>query len=147
MDSDQEDSMEFDGNMQSQSTEKWNPLTYAMYNGNLPLIECLLSRSESNTQRLLKIPGLFKTQEINKLFPFIAALRHGQLDMFKFFYEKLAYVYCKEETVVSLFRLLAKREQNDLVGFLVSSNSTKTLFSSMSYSYRAEFIDTILGIK
>lgn len=35
----------------------------------------------------------------------------------------------------------------ELVSFLIKSKATQTLFLSMSYSYRAEFIDHILQIK
>jgi hypothetical protein len=34
-----------------------------------------------------------------------------------------------------------------MVNYFFSSRSTKTLFYSMSYSYRGEFIDNILQIK
>ena len=53
------ESMKFNG--LSQSTEKWNPLTFAVYNGNLDLVKYILSKSLGNTRRILKIPGIFKT--------------------------------------------------------------------------------------
>ena len=52
------DTMQFNG--LSQSTEKWNPLTFAIYSGNLELVKFIVSKSLGNTKRLLKIPGLFK---------------------------------------------------------------------------------------
>lgn len=67
--------------------------------------------------------------------------------MFKYFWEEMDYVYCNEETFESLFRLLARREKPDLVLFLLSSKATATLFLSMSYSYRLEYISDILQIK
>lgn len=74
-----DDSMDINESMQfnglSQSTEKWNPLTFAIYSGNLELIKFIINKSTGNTKRLLKIPGLFKTQEISRLFPFVMALR------------------------------------------------------------------------
>jgi hypothetical protein len=61
----QEDSMDFNDTLKfcglSQSTEKWNPLTFAVYNGNLDLVTYILSKSHGNTKRLMKIPGIFKT--------------------------------------------------------------------------------------
>lgn len=139
------ESMQFNG--LSQSTEKWNPLTFAVYAGNLELIKFIVSKSVGNTKRLLKIPGIFKTQEISRLFPFIIAMRYNSQSMFKFFWEELAYVYNNEETFESLFRLLAKREQSEMVGFFLKSKSTKTFFLSMSYAYRTEFLDHVLQIK
>lgn len=94
----------------SQSTEKWSPVTFAIYNGNLDLIKFLLKQQTGNTARLLKIPGIFKAQEVSRLFPFIIALRHTDVSMFQYFWDDLAYVYANEDCFESLFRLLAKRE-------------------------------------
>jgi len=131
----------------SQSTEKWNPLTFAIYNGNLELIKFLLQQQSGNTKRLLKIPGIFKAQEISRLFPFVIALRMNDVAMFQFFWNDLAYVYATEECFENLFRLLAKREQSDMMSFFLRCRATRTLYLSMSYSYRAEFVDHILDIK
>jgi len=109
-----EDSMDFNESMQfnglSQSTEKWNPLTFAIYAGNLDLIKYIIKKAVGNTKRLVKIPGIFKAQEISRLFPFITALRHNDQAMFKYFWEELDYVYSNEETFESIFRILAKTE-------------------------------------
>lgn len=74
------DSMQFNG--LSQSTEKWNPLTFAIYSGNLELIKYIISKTPGNIARLLKIPGIFKTQEVSRLFPFIMAMRYNNQKMF-----------------------------------------------------------------
>lgn len=42
-------------------TNKWNPMTFAIYNGNLDLIKYLIQISLSNTKKLIKVPGLFNT--------------------------------------------------------------------------------------
>ena len=60
----------------SQSTEKWNPLTFAVYSGNIELIKHLLSKPIGNHKRLLKLPGIFKTQLVSKLFPFIVGMNN-----------------------------------------------------------------------
>lgn len=76
--SNRDDSMEFgDCSSLSQTTEKWNPLTFAVYSGNLPLIKFIISRSSGHLRKMLKIPGIFKTQEISRLFPFIMAIRYN----------------------------------------------------------------------
>ena len=67
--------------------------------------------------------------------------------MFKYFWEELDYVYSNEETFESIFRLLAKAEQSELVNIFLSSKPTKTFYLSMSYAYRTEFLDHVLSIK
>ena len=44
-----------------QGTEKWNPLTFAIYVGNLDLVKHLLAKDIGNHKRVLKLPGIFKT--------------------------------------------------------------------------------------
>lgn len=146
-----EDSMEFGGSLNdfnsaglSSSTEKWNPLTFAIFNGNLELVRYIISKCHGNSKQLVKLPGLFKTQEISRLYPFIMALNSNNIEMFKFFWEEMAYVFCTEDTFESMFRLLARKEKPELVTYLLKSESTMTLFLSMSYSYRLEFINHIL---
>jgi hypothetical protein len=56
--------------------------------------------------------------------------------MFQYFWEKISYVYASEETFDSLLRLMVKREKSDLISFLFKSKATKTLFLSMSFSYK-----------
>lgn len=75
------------------------------------------------------------------------AIRNNNIDLFKFFWEELSFVYCNEETFVSLFRMLARKEKPELISYLLKAESTITLFLSMSYSYRQEFINDILQIK
>jgi hypothetical protein len=52
------DTMQFNG--LSHTTEKWNPLIFAIYAGNLELVKFIIQKQLGNTKRLLKIPGLFK---------------------------------------------------------------------------------------
>ena len=128
----------------SQSTEKWNPLNFAIYSGNLDLIRFIINKAVGETKRLIKIPGIFKSQEISRLFPFIISLKHDNQQMFKFFWEELDYIYSNEETFESVFRLLAKFEQSELVNVFLNSRPTKILYLSMSYAYRTEFLDHVL---
>jgi hypothetical protein len=72
-----EDSMDFNDTQLSQSTDKWNPLTFAIYSGNLDLIKFIITKSIGETKRIIKIPGIFKTQEVSRLFPFIISLKHS----------------------------------------------------------------------
>jgi hypothetical protein len=55
------------------------------------------------------------------MYPFIMAMRHDNTEMFKYFWEEMAYVYAQENTFESLFRLLAKKEKPDLISYLLSS--------------------------
>jgi ankyrin repeat protein len=116
-----QDSLNDSFNGLSQTTDKWNPLTFAVYSGNLELIKCIISKTQGNCKRMLKIPGIFKSQEVSRLFPFIMAIRHNNLEMFKFFWEDLAFVYSNEDTFDRLFRLLAKHEKPDLISYLLGS--------------------------
>ena len=75
------------------------------------------------------------------------ALRQNNVPMFKYFWDDLSFVYCDEVIFQNLFRTLAKREQSEMINYYLSNRSTKTLFYSMSYSYRSEFIDNVLQIK
>ena len=75
------------------------------------------------------------------------ALKHSSQKMFQFFWEELGYVYNNESTFDCLFRLLARREQSDMVSIFLSSRATKTFFLSMSYAYRTEFLENALQIK
>lgn len=69
------------------------------------------------------------------------------MEMFYYFWSELDFIYGNEETFEILFRQLAKREQTELISFFMRSRTTKTMFLSMSYSYRIDFIDHILQIK
>ena len=40
--------MEFGIGDEEQSTEKWNPLTFAVYSGNLPLIKLIVNNNIGN---------------------------------------------------------------------------------------------------
>jgi hypothetical protein len=84
---------------------------------------------------------------VSRLFPFVIALRNNNIQMFKYFWDNLSYVYCNEQTFEGLFRMLAKREKSELVSYFLGSPSTKTLFLAMSYSYRSEFVEHALQIK
>jgi hypothetical protein len=53
---------------------KWNPVTFALYNGNFELLKYLINTSVCNTKKLLKIPGFYNTQMINRIFPFVVSL-------------------------------------------------------------------------
>jgi ankyrin repeat protein len=71
----------------------------------------MVEQSVGNTQRLLKMPSSFKSKEVNRLLPFIVAIRQNNMDMFRYFWDQLGYVYCKEDNFHSLLRILAKRDR------------------------------------
>ena len=109
--------------MEKFKTNKWNPLTFAVFNGNLELIKHILSISMTNTKKLLKIPGMFNTQQLRWLFPFIVALQKGNQELFTYFWEDLSYLW-NEDTFDILFKLLAKKDCSDYVTFLFRSKTT-----------------------
>ena len=79
-----EDSEELKNQMQA----KWHPLTHAIYNGNLDLIKYLFSECKVNGKKAIKVPGLFSTNEVNKLFPFYVALSTNNEEMFNYFWNE-----------------------------------------------------------
>lgn len=126
------------------STEKWTPLTFAIYNANLPLIQYLMENFIGNTKKQLKIPGVFDTQDINRLFPFVVAIEKQDMPMFKYFLDDLDGSLWNEETLENLFELLAKKDQTEFLGSVFSSKTTHTIFEAMSYQYRFSFIQHLL---
>jgi hypothetical protein len=67
---------------------KWNPMTHSIYNGNLGMVQYLFANGQVNSKKIMKIPGLFSTSEVNKLFPFYVALHKDNIEMFEYFWTK-----------------------------------------------------------
>jgi hypothetical protein len=49
-------------------------MTHSIYNGNLQMVQYLFSAALVNSKKIMKVPGLYSTSEVNKLFPFYVAL-------------------------------------------------------------------------
>lgn len=60
-----------------ESTEKWHPIIYAVANGNLDLTKHLISSCLCNIKKALKVPGLYNTQMMFKIFPLVIALTNA----------------------------------------------------------------------
>jgi hypothetical protein len=73
---------------QKQIQLKWNPMTHAIYNGNLEMVRYFFKNAVVNSKKIMKVPGLFSTSEVNKLFPFYVALTKNSVEMFEFFWTK-----------------------------------------------------------
>jgi hypothetical protein len=73
---------------QKQIQLKWNPMTHAIYNGNLEMVRFFFKNAVVNSKKIMKVPGLFSTSEVNKLFPFYVALTKNSVEMFEFFWTK-----------------------------------------------------------
>lgn len=114
----------------------------------------------------MKVPGLYNTQTLNKIFPLVVAITHATspashfsvsqgglvqgnqgMDMFRYFWEELGGYLWNEDSFECLFKLLARRELTDMVPLVFQSKTTKTIFSGMSYQYRLSFIEHLLNIK
>ena len=61
-------------------------MTHSIYNGNLEMVEYFFKNAVVNSKKIMKVPGLFSTSEVNKLFPFYVALAKNNLAMFDFFW-------------------------------------------------------------
>ena len=63
-------------------------MTHAIYNGNLEMVRYFFKNAVVNSKKIMKVPGLFSTSEVNKLFPFYVALTKNSVEMFEFFWTK-----------------------------------------------------------
>ena len=129
----------------SEHTEKWNPVTFALYNGNWALLQYLVANVQcANTSKLLRFPGMFKTQMVNQLYPFMASMNN--LPMFTYFWEELGYLWT-EDTFENVFKMLAKRGLDEYAVVMFRSRTAHGMFGAMSYSYRFLFLEHVLQVK
>jgi hypothetical protein len=63
-------------------------MTHSIYNGNLQMVQYLFSAALVNSKKIMKVPGLYSTSEVNKLFPFYVALAQNNLELFEFFWSQ-----------------------------------------------------------
>ena len=132
--------------LKTQMQAKWHPLTHAIYNGNLGLVRYLFAECKVNSKKAVKVPGLFSTNEVNKLFPFYVALSSASNeDMFNYFWNEQRQLQWTEDSFDGLFKLLAKREASHFITPLFRSQTTLSLFLAMSFSYRFAFMERILS--
>ena len=110
------------------------------------MVKYLISTSICNTKKLIKIPGLFNTQIVNRIFPFIVSLSKGNQEMFVYFLEDLGFLW-DEDTFDNLFETLTKRELNEYLPLVFKSRTVQTIFYAMSYQYRFCYIEHILSAK
>lgn len=120
-------------------------MTHAIYNGNLQLIKYLFDNAKVNSKKIIKVPGLFSTNEVNKLFPFYVALSLNNEEMFIYFWSEQRKLQWNEDSFDGLFKLVAKREASQLISPLLRSRTTLSLFLAMSYSYKFIFLERILA--
>lgn len=138
-------------------------MTFAVANGNLELTKFLFNVCLCNSRKMLKVPGLFNSQLFNRLFPLIVSLTqaassqsnfsvsHGvyrqdnSLEMFTYFWEDLGEYMCwNEDSLESLFKLLARRELPDMLPLVFGSKTAHTIYEAMSYQYRFAFVEHLL---
>jgi hypothetical protein len=125
-------------------------MTHAIYNGNLELINFMFNSGTVNSKKIMKVPGLFSASEVNKLFPFYIAIAQDNLEMFEYFWTKHredVQLPWTEETLQSLFKLLAKREASQYLSLFMRSKTTTSLFKAMSHQYRFSFVEELLLAK
>jgi hypothetical protein len=63
-------------------------MTHSIYNGNLEMVKYLFGAAMVNSKKIMKVPGLFSTSEVNKLFPFYVALAQNNSELFDFFWSQ-----------------------------------------------------------
>lgn len=91
-----------------------------MLTRNLELSKYMISHCLINVKKALKVPGLYATQSLNRLFPLILALSQYQgqawhQDMFTFFWEEIGGYLWNEDSLEGLIKVLARRELADLL--------------------------------
>jgi hypothetical protein len=121
------------GQLDRVSTEKWNPVTFAICSGNLALVKHLVNKSSCNLKQLIKVPGIDTSGDITKLFPFYISMYRNSVDMFKYFWEELGGALWNENSFDSLFKLLAKRDLAKFLPSIFKSQTTLNIFYGMSY--------------
>jgi hypothetical protein len=142
-----------------ETTVKWHPIIYAICQANYDLVKHLISTSMCNIKKAIKVPGLYNTQMLNKIFPLVISLtdaasskrssnlRPSSMDMFRYFWEELGGYLWSEDSFECLFKLMARRELTDMVPMVFSSRTTRTIFEAMSFQYRFSFIEHLLGVR
>ncbi len=102
-------------------TEKWNPLTFAIYQGDLRTCQYIISKSLCPLKKLMKVPGFLSTQEFNRYFPLMVAIQKDNLPMFEYFWRNLGFLW-NEDTIDIVFRLMAKRYKVDWIRSFFGEN-------------------------
>ena len=116
--------------------QKWNPMTHAIFQGNLDIVRYLFENCRANSKKIVRVPGLYSTNEVNKLFPFYVSLATGNEDMFDYFWTQQKKLNWTEDAFETLFAMLAKREASHAIPALLRSSTTHSLFLAMTYSYK-----------
>lgn len=122
-------------------------MTHAIFNGNLDMIKFLFENCRANSKKIVRVPGLYSTNEVSKLFPFYVALATGNEEMFDYFWTRQKKLNWTEDSFETLFSLLAKREASHMIPALLRSPTTHSLFQAMTYSYRDICMERILSIE
>ena len=122
-------------------------MTHAIFNSNLDMIKFLFENCRANSKKIVRVPGLYSTNEVSKLFPFYVALSTSNEDMFEYFWCEQRRLNWTEDSFEMLFTLLAKREASQMIPTLLRSQTTHSLFEAMTYSYRDIFMERILSIE
>ena len=122
-------------------------MTHAIFNGNLDMIKFLFENCHANSKKIVRVPGLYSTNEVSKLFPFFVALATGNEEMFDYFWTHQKKLNWTEDAFETLFTLLAKREASHIIQLLFRSRTTHSMFQAMTYSYRDVFMERILSIE
>ena len=122
-------------------------MTHAIFNGNLHMIKFLFENCDANAKKIVRVPGLYSTNEVNKLFPFYVALAAGHEAMFDYFWNEQGKLNWNEDTFETLFNQVAKREASHIIPIMLRSKTTHSLYLAMTYSYRDIFIERLLAIE
>ncbi|CDW84307.1 UNKNOWN [Stylonychia lemnae] len=131
---------------ETEGSAKWNPMTFAIYQGNLELIKYLAKHSICNMKKLLKIPGATSSPQINKVFPLYVSIQKNHQKMFQYFWNDLGFLW-DEDAFDNIFKLIAKKDFSEYLPIIFETQTLQTIFAAMSYQYKFTFMQHILQLK
>ena len=137
----------FNAGDEALKSERFSPLHFAIYYGDIPIIDYFLSELKVNFSYGCIKPGtgqLSDTRHVmDEIFPLIIALNRGELPLFQYFYETQNYAwnvqhlrFIMEETVYS--------GNIQILSYLIEHDLTKNLFKAMAYPDRISIISSLL---
>lgn len=131
-------------------TEKWNPITFAIYTWNLPLIWHLLDNTKSLVKKSITLPSCTLSEEKQLIFPLLYAFEGDHEEMFLYFLNT-HYIIWKDDLLLNLIQTMfrSKQEMNILIrylGHVMNSEILIASFHQMSFHYRSQFIQNLINL-
>jgi hypothetical protein len=95
-------------------TEKWNPVTFAIFTQNLPLVRHFLEKTECVVSKSVFLPWGCLSEEKQVLFPLLYSFEVDNEEIFLYFLSSHKYLW-KEDVLSSLIKFMLRSEQDMLI--------------------------------